>query len=209
MKRFIITMLCVSVFFIGLGGIFESATAKFKSDERALELIKLSRIAIGGDANINAVKSMSIVGTTTNYFEKAGVQDMKQGSIEINMQLPGQFSKMVKIGNPENAADGGEMHKEVNVVVVGGDGSNVNVTSDGAGEGENVFVIKKGDGKDMVWTSEDGDNAKADGNKIIIKKDDGTVEEIKTDGKHKVIVRKDASGNVLTEDIVWTENRYR
>lgn len=199
MKRFIISILCVAVFFLGLGGIFESASAKFKSDEKALELIKLSRIAIGGDANLRAVNSMTIMGTTTHYFEKAGIQDVKQGSLELNMQFPNQMSKFVKIGNPGEGGDAiKEVHKEV--VVVGGDGDG-NITKEiiGDGSGENVFVIKKGDG-DVDWTSK-GDNVEFGDGKIIIKKDDGTVEEIKTDGKQKIRIRKDANGNVLTEDI--------
>lgn len=40
MKKFIFSILCVSVFFIGLGGLINQVGAKFKSDERALEIIK-------------------------------------------------------------------------------------------------------------------------------------------------------------------------
>ena len=52
MKRFIVSILCVTVFFIGLGGLVEKVAAGFKSDERALAIIKQARAAIGGEANI-------------------------------------------------------------------------------------------------------------------------------------------------------------
>lgn len=178
MKKFIMTVLCVSVFFIGLGSLVEKTTANFKSDAQALELIRKARIAIGGDANINAVKSITVTAETTNFFEKDNIVQNKAGNLEIALEMPNRFSKMLKIGNHEDAANsGGEVKKEVE-----------------------VFVMKKGDGDNIVWNTDGGD-AKADGKKIIIKKDDGTVEEIKTDGGKKIIIRKDAGGKVLTEDI--------
>jgi hypothetical protein len=143
-----------------------------------LEIIKQTRIAIGGDANLKDVQSMTIVGSSTNFFEKEGIQKIEQGSLEINMQLPNQFSKTVKIGNPENAADGTEVRKEVN-----------------------IFVMKKDNNDNVEWKSDNNENVTVDGDKIIIKKDDGTTEEIKIDGDKKIIVRKDADGKTITEDI--------
>ena len=52
MKRFIFSILCVSVFFIGVGSLVERTGAKFKSDEKALALIDKARQAIGGDAAV-------------------------------------------------------------------------------------------------------------------------------------------------------------
>lgn len=203
MKRFIATIIFVSVFFIGVGSIIEKTSAKFKSDEKAIQLIKQSRIAIGGDTNINAVRSMSIVGTTTNFFEKAGIQDVKQGSLEINFEMPNRFSKMVKIGDPENSAEGATIRKEINVVVTNDGDKDFEFTTNDAESGNNkVFIVKKGEGEKVDWISEDNADIKVDGDKVIFKKDDGTVEEIKTDGKSKVIIKRDANGNVLTEDIV-------
>ncbi len=170
------TVLCVSVFFIGLGGIIEKTSAKFKSDERALELIKLARTAIGGEANINAVKSMTIAGNTTNFFEKDGIQEAKEGNLEINLQLPGQFSKMLKIGDPGSGNDG-EIDKRVKVI-----------------------VMEKGDGDNMTWKTEGGDGAKTDGKKIVITKDaNGNVLTENVVGPKTIIV-KDKDGKVLTED---------
>lgn len=70
MKRFVVTVLGSSVFFLGLGSIVESAGARSKSDERALELV---RHALGGDAAIAAIESMKIVGRTTQTISIDGV----------------------------------------------------------------------------------------------------------------------------------------
>ena len=57
MKSFIVSVLCVSVFFIGLGSLVDKVGATFKSDEKALELVRKARQAIGGD---NAVRTSEV-----------------------------------------------------------------------------------------------------------------------------------------------------
>src|SRR3954454_1629756 len=101
MKRFITSILFVSVFFIGLGTLVEKAGAKFRSDEKALELIRAARAAIGGDNAISNVKSLSIVGKTSQAFKLNETEKTEQGETEIALQFPDKFSKMVKIGNGE------------------------------------------------------------------------------------------------------------
>lgn len=174
MKRFIVSVLCVSVFFIGLGGLIEKASATFKSDEKALELLRKARQAVGGDAAVNNVKSMTILGKATKTFEVEGVARNEQGDLEINFELPNKMSKTIKIGS----GDGNQIvDKKVDVV-----------------------VITKGDGDNLQWKTESGDNTSGDGvKKIIIKKDDGTIEELKTDGKQPIIVKR-GDGN----QAVWT-----
>ncbi|MEZ5426619.1 MAG: hypothetical protein R2747_10165 [Pyrinomonadaceae bacterium] len=191
MKKFFVMILLVSTFFIGLSALIERAGAQLRSDARALELIRQARIAVGGDANLRGVNSMTIVGTSTHFFDKEGLRQSEQGTIEINMQLPGQFSKMLRFGNPDNsAADGGNVTKTIDVIVSrkSDDGSEA-VAAAAPGE-KGVFVIKKDDGGEATWTDENENQVKMDGDHIFIKKDDGTVEELKTDGPHKVIVRK-------------------
>ncbi len=61
-------ILLVSTFFIGVGSLVDRAGATFKSDEKALELIRQSRAAIGGDAAINNVRSLTIAGTAAIFF---------------------------------------------------------------------------------------------------------------------------------------------
>ena len=60
MKRLITASLGISVFFVGLGAIVEKTAASFRSDEKALEIVKRARIAIGGDAAISGIRSMVI-----------------------------------------------------------------------------------------------------------------------------------------------------
>ena len=112
MKRFVISIVGASVFFLGLGGIVEKTGAKFRSDRKTLELIARAREAIGGDANLRGVNSMTIVGTTTQFYEKDGIPSTGLGAVEINFEMPAKFSKTVKIGNPSDAAADGEVHQE-------------------------------------------------------------------------------------------------
>lgn len=201
MKRFILSVLCVSVFFIGIGSIFEKTSAKFTSDGKALEIINKARTAIGGGQNLSSVQSMTIVGTTTHFFDNDGIQNTKQGSIEINMKFPGQFSKIVKIGNPGNLTDADtEFHKEIDVIVKENDGGDINFTSQD-GSKKDVFILRKGDGDNVQWRTDSDGKVKIDGDKIIITNDDGTTEEIKIKGKHKILLKKDADGNIVKEEI--------
>ncbi len=169
MKKFIISVLSVSIFFIGLGGIVEQTSAKLKSDARALDLIRLARIAVGGDANIRNVRSMTITGTTTHNMEINGVTEMKQGSLEINFEFPGKFSKMVRIGNPGDGAAQTEVSKQFDVFITKKDGETAEFT--GSGEGKKVVIVKDGDGNVLTENIKPADGDR----KIIVKKKDGTV----------------------------------
>lgn len=157
MKRFIFSVLAVSVFFLGLGALVEKTGAKFKSDEKALDLVRKARVAIGGDAAINAVQSMTIVGRSTHKIKINGVESTEEGETEIAMQLPDKISRMVKIGKDDGTGMG---HKVM---------------------GKQIDVVVMGDAKDKMKVKLDG-NASANGatisKKIMVKKDDGTVIEL-------------------------------
>ena len=175
MKRFIFSILCVSVFFIGVGALVERTGAKFKSDEKALALIAKARIAIGGDAAINGVQSMVIVGKTTHSMKLNGIQHDEQGETEIALELPDKMMKMGKIGH----SDGTEppmIRKQVDVVVVG--------------EAEDATKLKaeaEAEANEVAGTG-------AGVHKIIIKAD-GTTEKL--NGKQaKVFFHKIESGEV-------------
>lgn len=121
MKRFILSILFATVFFMGLGVIFEKTQANFKSDERALTLVRQAREAIGGDANINNVRSMTIIAKATKTFEMEGAANTEQGDFELNMQLPNQLSKSLQIkrGNGSTNGETSEfVEKNVDVVVI-------------------------------------------------------------------------------------------
>lgn len=173
MKKLVISALFVSVFFIGISGLINGVSAKLGSDAKALELVRASRIALGGNQNLAAVRSMSIKASTTHFYEKNGVSDVKQGSLEINFELPGKFSKRVMIGTPGEGGPDAFVEKDIDVIV--GDGS-MPAKADGK---DNIFIIRKGDGKNIEWTSDDG----------------GDVEFTNDDGKQKFRIRKEAAGS--------------
>lgn len=186
MKKFIISVLCVSVFFIGLGSLIEQAGAKFNSDEKALALIAKARQAIGGDANIKNVRSMTIIGNTTHTFVTDGFTRTEPGSFEINFELPGKFNKMVRIGSKtDNAAGNDDVHKQVDVIIMKNEDKAEWKTND---DGKKV-IVRKSDG-----TTE---TSSPDGNKIIVRKVDGD------EGKKAVFESKDGKTvNVEAEKIV-------
>lgn len=152
MKRFIFSILCVSVFFIGLGGIANQAGARFKSDERALALIRQARIAVGGEASIANVRSLTAKGNAVQTFNFDGTNLSHTGEYEINLALPNRFSKMLKL-RTEN---------------IGGDGAKQFVNKE-----HKIVVRKKGD--NAVYNS--GDKDAATKNKVVIVKNaDGEIE---------------------------------
>src|SRR5436190_2108438 len=120
MKRFIFSILAVSVFCIGLGTLADRAGANFKSDEKALVLIQKARQAIGGDAAIASIQSMVIAGKTTRTLKIDGAERSVEGDTEIAMQLPNKIMKMMTIGDGNGQGQGMKMiDKQVNVVVTG------------------------------------------------------------------------------------------
>jgi hypothetical protein len=186
MKRFIVSILCVSVFFIGLGGLVDRVGATFKSDEQALALIKQARAAIGGDANITNVRALTITAKATQNFTLDGATKSEQGDLEINLQLPNGYSKMLKIGNE---GDAGGVKSERDVVIVRRDGDAQLLDKIESSDGKKkIFVMKKGEGEPMVFNSE---GATADGkHKFVIKKGEENIEEVGTADDNKIIVNK-------------------
>jgi hypothetical protein len=209
MKKFIISVLCAAVFFMGLGSLVQNVGAKFKSDERALELVRLARIAIGGEESITNVKSLSINGKQTMTFNSNGTSTENIGEVEIALQLPNKLMKTMKFGH-DDGTNPQVIEQDVRVVVV----------KDGNGKVLTENVVGPTAGKQMNVQVE---NAGGNEEKIIVKKADGTSEEFKTvgdekefttsDGK-KVVVKRVEGGNatftannggnkkmILTEDV--------
>ncbi|HEY0429328.1 MAG TPA: hypothetical protein VGC76_16220 [Pyrinomonadaceae bacterium] len=152
MKKFIISILCVSVFFIGLGGLIDKVGAKFKSDDKALELLSLARTAVGGEASIKAVQSMSIVGKATKTFDFDGASRSEEGDWELNLQLPNKFSKMMKVRVGEGGTGEKIESAEKNVVIIKrGEGDKVLMKQTEELPKEGVVIVKKGDGDNKVF----------------------------------------------------------
>ncbi|HVF30572.1 MAG TPA: hypothetical protein VNA22_06355, partial [Pyrinomonadaceae bacterium] len=189
MKRFFVSILTVTVFCVGLGAIVEKAGARFKSDEKALALIKQARIAIGGDQALAEVRSMVITGNATHTFKIGSETRTETGEIEIAMQLPDKLSKMVKIGKHDGAVGSEDVVKEKHDIII--------MRGEGKGEGAGLGV---GDGKKVVVRKVDGpENGEVE--KIIASGKDG--EFTTADGK-KVIVRRTNDGPSKTADVIVT-----
>ncbi len=178
MKRFFLMILVVSVFFTGLGSMIGETAAKLKSDEKALAILQKARQAIGGDSSLAAVNSLVVTGKSTRTLRFGGQVPEKtiQGDMELALQFPDKMMKSVKM-----------------------------VHNDGSGTGEktidhqmDIVIVKDGEGN-TKWKTMDGDAPKpGEGKKIIIKKDDGTIEEIQP-GKDVTFTAERVAGGPQTE----------
>lgn len=168
MKRFVYSILVVTVFFLGVGALVERTGARFKSDEKALELIRKARIAIGGESAIANIQSMRITGKTTQNIKLNGVDKSETGETEIAFMLPDKMMKTVKIGDGNGTA---EAHQVIE---------------------RRVDVVRTGDAKDKMEVTVNAEGGANGGvKKIIIKKDDGTVQELTGADAEKFITKED------------------
>jgi len=192
MKRFITATLGISMFFVGVGAVIESATAAYKSDEKALEIIRKARTAIGGDAAIAEFRSLVIKGQTTVTLSVDGADRIEQGETEIALQMPDKLVKSVKIGKGDGAIEN-SVNQTFDIVVSNGEG-------EPAPGGAKKFVIRKMEGGENPGDA-----------KVFVRKADGQkdetkvveeINEVKTeDGKKFTIVHKgDASEEALRSD---------
>jgi hypothetical protein len=177
MKRFIVSVLFVTVFCIGLGALVEKAGASFKSDEKALALIKQARLAIGGEQSIADVRSMIIKGNTTLTLKVNGAARNEQGETEIALQLPDKLSKMVKIGRHEGPGGDSLLSEKHDVMIMRGEGHG-EAMSGGPGV-KKVIVTKTDDGNAEIekiitdGDAKDGELATSDGKKVMVRRAGG------------------------------------
>ncbi len=191
MKRFTISVVAVSVFFLGIGSLVDRTSAKFKSDDAALALIAKARRAIGADSS-TAVNGMIIKGRTQRTFTIKGETKDVSGETEIAMMLPDKMMKMMKIGDGNNAAGGEQIiEKTVDVVVVGDGGQNVKVDI------ENDLKLVQGQQARIIMKKDDGTVVELKGDEAI-----KWVAEHKVDGADKTIILKKADGTELKDKIV-------
>lgn len=173
MKKFIGMILCVTTFFVGLGGLVEGVGAKFKSDERALELVRLARQAIGGDSALASVTSLTATGRATKIFYFEGEQPRaEQGDWELNLQLPDKLSKHLKMRRADDGSGKSEtVEKEFFVLrqEQGGDLKERTVQpADEPGDKKRTVFIMKKDGGEKVVTG--GEGANVEPKRVLIDK---------------------------------------
>ena len=158
MKRFLFSVFAVAVFFLGVGALVEETGARLKSDEKALDLINKARHAIGGEAAIANVQSMIVVGRTTQKFKVNGVETSHEGETEIAMQMPDKLSRTVKIGKDDGSSKAHVLIDRIVDVEVVGNGKDQKAYGHGVGKGvgtEHRIVIKKDDGTVQELTGEE------------------------------------------------------
>lgn len=156
MKKFIVSVLSISIFFIGLGSLVDNVGAKFKSDEKALALIEQARQAIGGDANIKNVLSLSAVGKATKTFNFEGAQKSEQGDWELNMQFPNKLGKMMKLRTEDKGTGDktGSFDRKV-VVINKSEGDKIIVRNGEELPKEGTFTIRKRSSDDKGGQTEE------------------------------------------------------
>ncbi len=98
MRRFVPTILKLSVLLVAVSVITQQVGATKSDVERALDLLKQARAAIGGDAAINSVQSLSATGTTRRQVQipNEAAQELT-GDFELAMMLPDRMIKMEKL----------------------------------------------------------------------------------------------------------------
>ena len=173
MRRFLLSILGLSLLFTGLGAIVQDVGARFKSDEKALELIRMARIAIGGETALSEVKSLLITGKSYNAEGGEGSARGLSAETEIAIQLPGRFSKRItKIADGSDAATGSNAQTQ------------------------RVEIIRQADGADFIFDKADGETSLPEGEKILVfKSKDGENLEAVPEGKQKMFLRFGESGN--------------
>jgi hypothetical protein len=132
MRRFVPTILKLSVLMLAVLVITQQVGATKTDVERALDLLKQARAAIGGDAAINSVQNLSATGKTRRQVQipNEAMQEMT-GDFELAMMLPDRMMKMEKLtlGSKSDDMDKGTgEQKEVKIkehqvrIVRGNDG---------------------------------------------------------------------------------------
>lgn len=180
MKKFAVSVLTISVFFVGLGSLAEQVGAKFKSDEKALEIVRKARTALGGDAALAEVRSMVITGRTVHMVKIGDAERQEPGETEIALQFPDKLSQRIKIGK-----DDGTGPRSIS-------------------ETHDVVIVKSGDeARIKLQGGENDEFTTSDGKKIVIREHVGGEEKVFTEGDKKVIVRKIENGEPMSGTVTF------
>ncbi len=166
MKRFALSVLTVSMVFVGLGSVLEHVGAKFKSDEKALDIVRKARTALGGEAALAEVRSLVISGRSVHTMKIGDAERQEAGETEIALQFPDKLSQRVKIGSGGDEAHA-KMISEHHDILISKHGDAQKVRVSGSGEG----TFTTSDGKTIVLKEKAGDGTFTtdDGKKVIVR----------------------------------------
>lgn len=96
MKKFILMILSVSVFFIGLGGIVKHVGAKLKSDlGRQATFIQNPASAESEEKTDFGKSAMIFEKSKRPLIIKRGKDESAHGSLEFNLRVPNQADRMI------------------------------------------------------------------------------------------------------------------
>ncbi len=98
MRKFVPFILKLSVMLLAFSVISQQVTATKGNVERALELLKQARAAIGGESAINSVQSLSINGKSSRQLQLPNQAERElNGEFELNMMLPDKLMRVEKM----------------------------------------------------------------------------------------------------------------
>lgn len=205
MKKFILGIFCVTLMFLGLGVVVQEVGAKFKSDQKALELVALARTALGGDQALNEIKGLSIKGRSTRSIEIDGAARPEIGETEYSLEFPSVFAKRTSIGDQlkANSVEGHNIVVETTSkveVVKGIDSSGRSKIMVTPVEGSPVAtrsVTVKGDGNGTI------DLVTVDGKKVLAKRFEEGDQRDSDNGQSTMIVRTLKNGDENGQDLVF------
>lgn len=123
MRKIVPLMIKLSVLLMALSVIGQQVSATKGDVERALELLKQARAAIGGEAAIGTVQNLSLSGKSRRRMPVAEQSTAEiTGDFEMTMMLPDRLIKMEKLmfGTPPPGADKELKLKERKVQIVRG-----------------------------------------------------------------------------------------
>ena len=106
MRKIIPYLIKLSVLLMAFSLIGQQVSATKGDVERALDLLRQARAAIGGEASINSVHSLSLIGKSNRHLQLPdGTVKELNGEFELHMLLPNQMMRLEKlsIGTSEGA----------------------------------------------------------------------------------------------------------
>ena len=94
MKKFMLTVLGVSALFVGIGGVVEKVCAIFKTDDKALIMLKKSPPASDCATKINLVNRVFTNESAIKNFQIQADEKLRESSF---VMLPNQIGKIVEM----------------------------------------------------------------------------------------------------------------